>query len=129
MMPRLVIALSAAAVLGSCGPSDAALWLRIEAPLAVPADCDAIHIQVRRGGAAGPTVYDQTFALSAQRNFPLTLGLGSANDANLGSGGVHVTATALSAGQQARPWATRGSSVALRKGEVVELTMKLCDCP
>jgi hypothetical protein len=111
--------------LSACGGPNAALWLRVEAPLVVPDAADELHVTVDRGGA---NIFDRTYDLSNGPQFPLTLALTTTNEANIGSA-VTVTVTALLKGAIAQPWATKQDSVSLSDGDYSELTMVLCECP
>ena len=121
MRRRLALVLLLA---GGCGPS-AALLVRIEAPLRVPEECDALHLVAVRG-EGGPTVFERTYPLS--RSFPLELSLTTENEDNLGTGRILITAEALLAGKLAQAWATRTAPATLREGQVSELRLPLCDC-
>ena len=122
------LALLAVVAASGCGP-DSALWVRVEAPLSVPGDCDAVRLEAHRGQLDGPIIFERTFALADDKQFPLTLSLGNHNPANLGDSGVTVQATALRGGEPARPWAKGSAWATLTHGQFSELTVRLCDCP
>ncbi|MHB8875570.1 MAG: hypothetical protein ACYC8T_17945 [Myxococcaceae bacterium] len=125
-MRRLAALSLLALALAGCGP-DSALWLRVEAPLSVPGDCDALKVEAHRGAADGPVLFERTFDLAAGPQFPLTLSLGNANGENLGEA-VSVKVTALSAGALARPWSAGQASATLERGKVSQVLVRLCDC-
>ena len=102
--------------------------LRIEAPLLVPAQCDAIHLTARRVSDAA-TVFERTDDLAAKGTaFPLTLSLTTSDRANLGEDAVSLEVEALLSGARAAPWAFARQALPLRSGEVAAVTVKLCDC-
>lgn len=115
-----------AALLSGCGPVSA-VWVRVEAPLLVPDDCDSLELEVRRG-ADGPVVYAHTYDLSGGPAFPLTLSLTTDNPENLGEEALVVEVSALKGGALARPWARATQGVSLREGRVTEVVVELCDC-
>ncbi|MBI3183695.1 MAG: hypothetical protein HYZ28_16275 [Myxococcales bacterium] len=111
-----------------CGEPIAALWVRIEAPLLVPDECDGLRLTARRL-ADSSQVFDQRYDLTAGPPFPLELALTTRNRANLGEGALSLGATALYRGETARPWAERSQLVTLREDRVTETVIQLCDCP
>jgi hypothetical protein len=108
----------------ACGP-EAAIWLRVEAPLRVPEDADALTVEVRKGAVDGGVSFSERFALSGQR-FPATLTLTAPTADQLGT--FFVSASALKGAALAQPWSTATGTVELTKGRVSELTLKLCAC-
>ena len=110
-----------------CGPQ-AAIFLKIEAPLVVPADCDAVQVTAARGAAGGASIFDHTYDLGG-KPFPHTLTLTTANPADLDGAGVTVTVSALKSGSLARSWAHASAATTLLKGNLSPLTVKLCECP
>lgn len=121
---RFVIELGVVATCVGCGP-EAALWVRVEAPLLVPDECDAVQVSVE---LAEETVrlYDKVYDLSSGPPFPLTLAL-STSDSDRLERDLTVTATALKGGELARPWATMQGTTRLRAGEIVQVLLQLCD--
>lgn len=125
----LLGALACAAVLwaAGCGP-EAALWVRIEAPLRVPEDCDALELRViRLEGAVESVAYGRLYSLSEGPQFPLTVALTAGRSFDL-ERPLTVSARALLGDSLAKPWAATTASVQLSSGRTVELTLELCDC-
>ena len=122
MSMRVVLPL----VLAGCGP-DAAIWLRVEAPFTVPDQVNALRVQAQT--PANTVLFDHNYDLSKGPQFPLTLTLTNSDSVNLGSTGVNVTASALSGSALAQPWSQASGNVVLVKGEIVALTLQICECP
>lgn len=114
----------------SCGPA-AALWLRVEAPLLVPAECDALEVRVVKldeGGSAQTVSFEQRYDLRDGPEFPLTLALTAPSSFDL-STPLRLGVRALREGQLARPWASHEGEVTLEAGRTKEVVIELCDCP
>lgn len=120
---RVVRTMLMAAVMSllACDP-DAAMWLRIEAPFAIPTDCDAVQITVTRPD--GDTAYSQLHALHDGQAFPLTLSLTTDNDANLAATGLVVTVTARKSGAEVSSASTPAT---LERNHLVPVTVTLRD--
>ncbi|MBL8951767.1 MAG: hypothetical protein JNK82_13375 [Myxococcaceae bacterium] len=117
-----------ALALGACAP-EAAVWLRIEAPLRVPAECDAIDLRATRV-AGGAEVYAARHELhSGPTPFPLELALSTNEPDNLGQDAVELEVRALKGGVLAAPWAQKKQRLALVRGQWAHATIELCDCP
>lgn len=110
--------------LSGCGP-DAALWVRVEAPLVIPEACDAVDLTVTR--LDGHVAFAETRDVSGLPRFPLTLMLANEVAANV-SAQFEVRVVALKAGQRARPWAEAAATTTLERGKTTEVLLKLCDC-
>ena len=123
---RGLAALGAVCTLLACGP-EGALWLRIEAPLRVPDQADAVQVTVRQGGPDGRSLFSRTDALEPLQ-FPVTLTLETWNRGNLEPADLWVTTTALLRGAAAAPWANASGQVSLPRRQLAELTLQLCDC-
>lgn len=130
-MTRGPLTLCCSLMLAACGGASpaGAVWLRIEAPLVVPTDCDAVRIQARRGqvGSSEPLL-DKTWDLGRGPSFPLELSLVEDDRADLAEGPLRVTVQALNDGVLARPWSERAVEIRLTEGQIVERTIELCDC-
>jgi hypothetical protein len=113
-------------VASACGPRGG-LWLRFEAPLRVPDQCDQLQVDVWRGAEAGPSLFHASYALDASRPFPMTLALTTRDAADFDvADGMTVTGIAL-LGQTAV--ATGTGSTALQSGELTELDLQLTPSP
>ena len=110
-------------LLCGCGP-EAALWLRVEAPLLVPDQCDALTVSAT---AQGRTLLEKTYPLASNKPFPNTVMLftNSAKDVDVD---LSVQVRALKAGALAAPWAQATQTVALSAHQTTGLTLSLCDC-
>lgn len=126
-MARVASLLLAAVVTGCGGTPAAAVWLRIEAPLVVPTDCDAVRIQVQRADVSDPLL-DKQWSLDRGPEFPLELSLVEDDAADLGRGPLEITVEALKGGMLARAWSRASVNVELVEGQMVERTVELCDC-
>lgn len=114
-------------LLTACDPVGA-LWLRVEAPLAIPSQVDRLHVQVSRLEDQH-LLYDQTHALNEAHAFPLTLSLTTDDPRNVGSEKLlSVTVTALLGEAQATGWSQRSQELELTRGEISEAVVRLCDC-
>lgn len=114
------------ALLG-CGP-EAALWVRVEAPLRVPEECDSVLIRVtRQEGGTEVESYRRTYPLDgATQQFPLTLLL-TADDSSLVGVPLRVEATALRGEARARDWSHGGTRARLTQGELGHAVLTLCE--
>jgi len=120
------LAVAALVLATGCGP-DAAIWLKVEAPLHVPDECDGLRVEARRGLSDGPVIFEQTYHQASDQQFPLTLSLGNTNPANLGEAGVTVSAAALKGGELARPWAQGSVWTTLQRDQFVQVLVLLRD--
>jgi hypothetical protein len=111
--------------LSGCGP-EAAVWLRIEAPLRVPDECDELRIEARWEGADA-IAWEKRFALENGPGFPLDLSLTA--DSLEGEGTLILRAEAFLDGERARPWSETTTRVELVRREMTPAVLKLCDCP
>jgi hypothetical protein len=111
------------ALLCGCGP-EAVLWVKVEAPLVVPKDCDGLRLQVTRGSSTGTSVFDRHFTLT-NTQFPLTVTLTTSDAANVGAPGLDVQATALLGGAPAASWAYTSGTAVLTKDRTSELDLKM----
>ena len=123
---RLVWGFALIATFG-CGP-DAGIFLSVEAPFQVPAQCDALHVRAFRGSPNGTSLYDHAYPLAAGDDFPLTLTLVTSNNAEVGSP-VFVDVQALRDGGLASPCAEDGGTATLATQQLVPLTVSLCAGP
>lgn len=116
-----------AALLSGCNPLGA-LWLRIEAPLAVPEEADGVRVEVVRV-EDGKVLYDAWHVLTDANAFPATLSL-TTDDANsVGEARpLDVTVTALREDVQATAWSKSTARTELLRAEIRELVVRLCDC-
>jgi hypothetical protein len=124
--PR-ALALALLLGLARCAP-DAVLHLRVEAPLVVPQECDALDVKVTRNDGSGAVLFDQRYDLSNGPSFPLSLNL-LTEEQNLGEPGVTAQVAALLGGADARPWSKGSGSMVLARGQISTLVLRLCDCP
>ena len=115
----------AALLLVACGPQTA-LWVRVEAPLLVPDDCDALQLDVTRPD--GSSAFTKSYDLTQGPSFPLTLSLSAETSADVGVA-LSVEAQALKAGTLARTWAKKTTQVTLTKGELTPVVVQICECP
>ncbi len=120
---RALLALVLVAASG-CGP-DAAVLLRIEAPLRVPEECDALRVKAVRT-SDGETIYEAEHAVEVQ--FPMDLLLTTTNEENLGIRRVEISAEALKSGARARPWSSAVIQIDLVEGRTEGARIELCDC-
>jgi hypothetical protein len=111
--------------LAACGPQTA-LWIRVEAPLLVPDDCDALQLSVTRPD--GSSAFAKSYDLSQGPSFPLTLSLSADTNADVGVA-LNVEAQALKAGALARTWAARTTQVTLVRGQLTSMVVPICECP
>lgn len=116
-----------ALLLAGCGDPLSAFWVRIEAPLRVPEDVDAVTITADRKN--GSPAFSQRFDLSQGPRFPLTLSLEAHESAQLGAPDWTVNVEAFKGSTRARPWAIGNQAARLTRGQVAPVTIKLCDCP
>lgn len=118
-------------VLSGCGP-EAALWLRIGAPLAAPEHIDELRVDVTWDDENGPSAFGQTYTLDDGDRFPLTLSLTAQE---LGeSGSVHAVVRGYKDRAPAPPgpgggWASASGSAKLQKGRFVELELLMREPP
>jgi hypothetical protein len=108
-----------------CG-SETVLWLRIEAPLLVPQQCDSLDVNVRR--TDGTAAFGQVYDLSQGPSFPLTLSLVAETPADVGVP-LTVSVQALKSGALAEPWATYTAQATLPNGQLTQMLVPLCECP
>src|SRR5688500_3006069 len=102
-MIRWAVLALACAFAPACGPA-AAVWLRIEAPLAVPEECDALDVEVRRGRTDGDVSFQKTYDLSSGPAFPLTLSLTTDKAQDVGGEGFVIIATARKGESLSKTW-------------------------
>lgn len=108
-----------------CG-SETVLWLRVEAPFTVPAQCDGLDVNVSR--ADGSPAFGQSYDLTQGPDFPLTLSLVAQSSLDIGVP-LNVSVEALKSGALAEPWASRTSQTTLASGQLTQLLVPLCQCP
>lgn len=120
-MAAVLFAVSAS---GCGGP--AAVFLRIEAPLVVPEQADAVRVEIDRA-TGGERLSEETFDLHDGPSFPLTLTVETRRDELLDET-LRVRATVLKDGAQATPWSSGEVDVVLKPRELTPATIKLCDC-
>ncbi len=114
-------------LLSGCGGPEAAVWVRIEAPLRVPLDCDEVWIEARWEGT-DVVAYQKRFPLGADGpQFPLELSLTA--DTLEGEDALLVRAEALLGGERAKPWSEATTRVELVRKELTSAVLKMCDCP
>lgn len=105
--------------LTGCNPA-AGVWLRIEAPFQVPQQVDRLSIKATR-------VSDRTVVYASaptiQAAFPHTLSLTTSDPQTVGELEVEVKAQLGSA-----TVSTATGSVKLERDQLVDLTVRLCDC-
>lgn len=112
-------ALLAALMLCACNPAGA-LWLRVEAPFAVPTQVDGLDVQVTRV-ADRKAVHQSSHAITTA--FPHTLSLTTDDLATVSALEVQVTARKGSA------TVTRASApVTLVRDEITDVAVRLCEC-
>lgn len=116
-----------ALALCACGPQSAA-WLRIEAPLRVPQDCDAVELTATRVSDA-QLIYQSHHALGSGPPFPLELALVTDDRRNLGRESVELTVRALKGLELAAPWSSRTLRFDLVAHQWSDVTVEVCDCP
>jgi hypothetical protein len=104
-----------------CGTSGG-LWVRVEAPLRVPDQCDQLDVYVWRGLAQGPPMFHGSYPLAGSQQFPMTLALTTSDGANYGADGLTASATAT---LQTATVATGSSQATLVKGQLTELDLAL----
>lgn len=124
---RRHLAAAAALMLIACGP-EAALWLRVEAPLQTPTESDALEVEVRAGGATGDGVHAETYALDSDTPFPATLTLYTHRKERTAEA-LWIQVRALKGAALARPWSSGWTTAQLESGRFVESVVRLCDCP
>jgi hypothetical protein len=78
--------------LAGCGPA-ADLWLRVEEPYLVPAECDGLLVRVEQAGD-GTKLYERSYPLTAAEPFPVTLSLFTRNGARIDPARLRVIVTA-----------------------------------
>ena len=117
----------ALAGLGGCGP-DAAVWLRVEAPLQVPEECDTLEVKVHRGAADGPLSFEGRYPLGTDQSFPATLSLRNDSQENL-TQTLTISVRALKGEALAAPWSSAEATAQLRAREWTPVSVALCDCP
>lgn len=127
-MKPVVLALAFAGLIAltGCQP-EAAVWLRLEAPLVVPTQCDAVTIEVRYPGET-PALLSERFDLRDGPGFPLTLTLVEPDEAQA-SRPLEITASAHLGEALSAPWATTSGQITPRVGTLTPLVLKMCDCP
>lgn len=123
---RWVFASAVLCLTSACGP-EAALWVRVEAPLVVPTECDALTLTLRRDGDPTPA-FERTFELLDGPQFPLTASFTADGEVPLDEP-LRVHAEALLDGQRAQPWSAAEQVLTLKRGETTRVTLELCDCP
>ncbi|MBK7864903.1 MAG: hypothetical protein IPJ65_41160 [Archangiaceae bacterium] len=119
-----------AAVVGlcsACGPQ-AVLFLRVEAPLVVPDQCDALQVRVRRDSALAMPAIDTTFSLLNGPQFPLTLDVQARQPSDFEPRTLFVEVNALKDSAPAFEWAHGSAQTTLHDGAVSPVLIKLCDC-
>ena len=124
-MRRWLVLLSLGSVL-ACGP-EAAVWVRIEAPLQIPGECDAVRVTALRLNDEG-VAYSRTHELTkGGLQFPLELALLADESAPFESG-LRIEVEALLGGVRAAPWSAAAESLVMRPARVTPLVIRLCDC-
>lgn len=113
------------AALTACG-TPAAVFLRIEAPLVVPEQADAVSITFDRGEGS-EVLSEETFELDEGHAFPVTLTMETRRDDLIGEP-LRVRATVLKEGMHAAPWSRGEVEVVLKPRELTPATVTLCDC-
>ncbi|MBX7102330.1 MAG: hypothetical protein K1X89_31730 [Myxococcaceae bacterium] len=109
----------AALALCACNPAGA-LWLRVEAPFAVPTQVDALDVQVTRLSDK-KAVHQSSHAIATA--FPHTLSLTTDDLATVGALEVQVTA------RKGQTLVTRASApVTLMRDELTDVAVRLCEC-
>lgn len=127
-MRGAALAVVSLALLVGCQP-EAAVWVRLEAPLHVPTQCDSVTIDVRvAGNPSAPVLLSERFDLSDGPGFPLTLTLVEPDAADA-SRTLEVTANAFLGDALSAPWATASGQITPEEDELVPLVLKMCDCP
>lgn len=117
---RTASLLAALCLLG-CGPA-ADLWLRVEAPFLVPAECDGLSVHVEQADD-GKTLFDRDYPLTAADPFPVTLSLFTRNAARIGPARLRVLVTARLRGEAVGPPGM--AELALREDEVTPAVIRL----
>ena len=113
-------------LVGCQGPVGA-LWVSVEAPLAIPTQTDHLDVAVHRTSTR-ESLFEKGYSLGEKNAFPLTLSLTTQQLRDLEPEGVDVAVQALLRGEPAAPWASGTVHVVLQEGRVVEAPIKLCDC-
>jgi hypothetical protein len=112
------------ALLGGCGPN-AVLWTRVEAPLTVPSEVDAVTLRVWRA-QDGEQIFEQTYDLvDLGVAFPLELSLTNSNQKNFGDDSITVEASALSGGALAYPWSVASTQASILEGQITEALIRI----
>jgi hypothetical protein len=107
----------------SCRP-DAALFLRVEAALRVPEDCDRVTLSATH--ATGEVALPPTsFGVDDGLAFPFSYAL---RDWRQETAHTRVTLSveAFKSGARAKPWSFVRRTVPLRRGELEEVVIALC---
>ena len=107
----------------SCRP-DAALFLRIEAALRVPEDCDSVTLSATH--ATGEVALAPTsFGVASGLAFPFSYALRDWRQETAHTS-VTLSVEALKSGARAKPWSFVRRTVPLRRGELEEVVIALC---
>lgn len=107
----------------SCRP-DAALFLRVEAALRVPEDCDSVTISANH--ATGEVALSLTsFGITDGLEFPFSYAL---RDWRQDTAHTRVTLSveAFKSGARARSWSFTRRTVPLQRGQLEEVVIVLC---
>ena len=111
----------------SCAP-DAAVWVRIEAPLKVPEQCDTVELRARRLDDS-VLVYSAVHDLAARGvQFPVELALSTSDDRNVGAPGLTLEVEAKLKGERATSWASAQMNLELPAKQWTVARVALCDC-
>lgn len=122
-MSRALAGALCAVALAGCGP-EAAVWLRVEAPLQVPDEADELRVEIRWDDSSGEVAFERTYPLAEQ--FPHTLTLTAEE---LGrSSVIAVEVSALKGGEVSPPgegWARASGQTEIRAGRITDLTLRI----
>jgi hypothetical protein len=109
-------------LLAACGPTGG-LWLRIEAPLRVPDQCDHLDVSVWRGPAQGAPLFQQSYLLDGGQQFPMTLALVTTDGANFDADGGMTASVAAELGTVLV--ASGSGATDLTQGQLSEIDLAL----
>lgn len=126
MRRSLLLFLAAFALPGTAGCAPAgSFFLRVDAPLRVPADCDALRVEVRQGDATGAVQLDHTYDATRVTSFPLTLEVQLASTRNLAPQSLHVSTWALKGSALAASWAQGSGDIQVESHASPTLVLSL----
>ncbi len=123
---RAVSVALGALLLCACGSPAAVLWVRVEAPLLVPEQCDALTLRTRSSPSEAP-FWEERFSLLEGPSFPLTLSLQELDEAHVGRT-LTVEAEAFLGEARSAQWAFVQGTVTSQASRLVSLTLRMCDC-